>query len=170
MHKGSLLHISGIRPPHHTTPRCSLTHSNAPVPIPLQPDAQGALWRAVARLSHVNGHVGNREAVALRGRMEAVCRLQRCWSRLAGAHPLGQLAEPLLPSQLASPAQALPAQAAASSTHLLNQDAVVGVHNAHVGDPAVLGGQQVDGVQPQLLVVPEVRGVGELRGGRVGKW
>ena len=74
MLKGSLLHTSGIPPPHPTAPRCSLTHSNTPVPIALQPDAQGTLWWAIARLSHVNGHVGNREAVALQGGMEGVCR------------------------------------------------------------------------------------------------
>lgn len=45
----------------------ALTHTHAPVAVALQPDAEGALWWAVARRGDVNGYVGNRDAVALPG-------------------------------------------------------------------------------------------------------
>lgn len=71
---------------------------------------------------------------------------------LVVCHALHCCIQPLQHSQVCMP-------------HLLNENSIIAVENPQVLDPAVLGGDEVDGVQPKLLVVTEVGGPRELRGG-----
>ena len=72
------LQFPSCRPARQSDPppctRARLTHAHAPVAVAAQPDAQRALGRAVARLAHIQGHIGDGDAIALEGSGQRCCQ------------------------------------------------------------------------------------------------